>query len=193
MTLRRAARARPALLILGAILLAGCAASVGTPRASFATLEATQEWNAPPMRAGAFVLAPGLPASMDRSVGVRAHSVSSPEGGFARHLRAILEAQLRAAGKYDEASGIVIEGLLTESKASAGTAKGHGALAARFSVTRDGRKVFDKELNVRAEWESTFVGVEAIPDAINQYTALYDKLVRQLLTDSDFRRAVSPP
>jgi hypothetical protein len=193
MTPSRKASARLALILLAGLVLAGCSASVGNPKASFATLEMLQGWDAPAMRAGAFALAPGLPASMDRSVSVRTTSVSSPEGGFARHLRATLEAQLRAVGKYDDASGIVIEGLLTRSSASAGLSDGHAVLAARFSVIRNGRQVFGKQLEVQSDWGSTFVGVEAIPDAINHYTALYDELVRQLLADDEFRRALTEP
>ena len=40
---------------------------------------------------------------------------------------------------------------------------------------------------MQATWPSSFVGVEAIPAGINQYTALYHSLVGKLLDDPDYR------
>ena len=47
-------------------------------------------------------------------------------------------------------------------------------------------------MSVDAKWESTFIGAVAIPDAMNNYYALYDKLTLSLLTDADFKAAAKP-
>jgi hypothetical protein len=93
-------------------------------------------------------------------------------------------------GKLDPNSDLVVEGLLTASDvdSSVGTAK----LGAKFSLKRAGKPVFEKTLSVDAKWESTFIGAVAIPDAMNNYYALYDKLTLSLLTDADFKAAAKP-
>src|SRR5690606_487165 len=102
-----------------------------------------------------------------------------PPGGdsFSKYLGDCLATELRAAGKFDAASGLVVSGLLTESRVSSGVPTGEAALAATFIVTRDGARVYEKTLSVRSTWESSVIGAVAIPDAINQYTALYGRLV----------------
>jgi hypothetical protein len=50
--------------------------------------------------------------------------------------------------------------------------------------------VFDKEIVATSTWESSFMGAVAIPAAINQYGALYQKLVGQLLDDTEFLAAI---
>jgi hypothetical protein len=183
---------RLALLVLAGIALTGCGQTMGSARPSLETLEVLRAPDMPKMRVGEFALEPGQPAKSDKSVVLRSVVLSAPDGSFSHYLGKTLEAQLRAAGKLDPESGIVVEGLLTKSGASAGLSDGQAALAARFMVRKDGRTVFDKELTVRSNWDSTFVGVVAIPDAINQYSSLYDRLVHQLFADPDFRRALAP-
>ena len=58
-------------------------------------------------------------------------------------------------------------------------------------MTRDSKRVFDKELAVDAKWESSFVGAIALPAAINQYSALYKTLVAKLFDDTEFRAALA--
>jgi len=180
------------IVALAGLAVSGCVSvKMGSPQPSLQTLEALRASDYPAMRVGAFAPAPGLPASLDRSAGIRAVSLSSPEdGSFAKYLGKTLETDLRMTGKLDPNSDLVVDGLLTASEvdSSVGTAK----LGAKFSLTRDGKPVFEKTLWVDAKWESTFVGAVAIPDAINNYTALYDKLALSLLTDADFKVAAKP-
>jgi hypothetical protein len=164
---------------------------MGSPQPSLQTLEALRASDLPAMRVGSFALAPGLPAELDKSAGVRAASLTSPEdGSFAKYLGKTLETDLRMTGKLDPNSDLVVEGLLTANDvdSSVGTAK----LGAKFSLLRAGKPVFEKTLSADAKWESTFIGAVAIPDAINNYTALYDKLALSLLTDADFKAAAKP-
>lgn len=180
------------VLALAGFAASGCVSvKMGSPQPSLQTLEALRTGDLPAMRVGTFALAPGLPASLDTSAGVRAASLSSPEGGsFAKYLGKTLETDLRMTGKLDPNSDLVVEGLLTASavNSSVGTAN----LGAKFSLVRAGKPVFEKSYSVDAKWEATFIGAVAIPDAINNYTALYDKLALSLLTDADFKAAAKP-
>ena len=66
-------------------------------------------------------------------------------------------------------------------------------LGARFSLLKDGKPVFDRALEVEVTWTSTFIGAEAIPDAANHYTLLYDQLTLKLFADPDFKAAAKAP
>ena len=139
---------------------------------------------------GQFALAPGKDKSLDTSISVRASSASAPTGGsFAEYLRETLIVELKSAGLLNTASPAVITGFLTESQIDPAISEGSAKLGARFVVTRAGSAVYDKELTVSSKWESSFVGAVAIPAAINEYTALYRKLVGALLDDPKFQEA----
>ena len=180
------------IVVIG-LTAAGCAQTLGSHQTSLQAVEMLRSGNIPLMRVGQFALASGRPLSMDKSVGIRSVSLSSPDdGSFAEYLGKALETDLRAAGKLDPNSSLVIKGLLTDSDVSAGIADGTASLGARFTLLRDDTTVFDKALIVRSKWGSSFVGAIAIPDAINHYSSLYEELVLRLLADEDFKLALAP-
>lgn len=181
------------LLVCVALVLAGCATQLGAPVATTDNILKAKASGMTPVQVGDFSLAPGKEEGMDTGISIRAASVSAPtEGSFSQYLKATLITELKAAGLLDPSSHSVIRGYLTQSEVNSGITEGSGSLGARFIVTRDGRTVFDKELVVSSKWESSFVGAVAIPVAINEYTALYRKLVAALLDDSQFRAALNP-
>jgi hypothetical protein len=138
-----------------------------------------------------FKLAEGKDPKMDRSMSVRATTLVAPTGSFAQHLQATLETELRAAGLLDKNSIASIEGLLTDCQLDSAMSQGTGRLASRIIVRRQGKTVYDKDVAVDAAWESSFVGAIAIPAAINEFTALFGKVVGKLLNDPDFRQALA--
>jgi hypothetical protein len=186
---RMARRAALAAMLVG---LVGCAAVKMPPaNAAAGTVESLRGAALAPAGTGSFTLASGRPAEMDRSLGgLRGSSVSPASGSFAQQLKEQLITDLRAAGLYDEASKVVIEGQLTDSRVDAAIGTGTGRLAARFLVKRAGATVYDKELAVEEQWESSFVGAVALPAAVNHYTAFYPALTRKLADDPDFRNAL---
>jgi hypothetical protein len=179
------------LIVVMSLTTASCAQTLGSHQVSLEAVEMLRSGNIPPMHVGKFALAPGRLSSVDKSVGIRSVSLSSPDGAsFAEYLGKTLETDLRAAGKLDPNSNLIVQGLLTDSSVSAGIADGTASLGAKFSLLREGKTIFEKTLTVHSEWGSSFVGAIAIPDAINQYSSLYDKLVLQLLADEDFKLAL---
>jgi hypothetical protein len=184
---------RLAAALLAGAALVGCASvPMPAPTASAQTVEKLRASNMAPAMTGTFALAAGKPADMDRTIsGLRGSTIVPAGGSFSQQLKQTVIAELRAAGLYAEGSKIVIDAQLTDSKVDAGASQGTGRLAAQFAVTRDGRRVFNKELAVDAQWESSFVGAIALPAAINQYNALYGKLVAKLFDDPEFRAAVA--
>ncbi|HKX40486.1 MAG TPA: hypothetical protein VJO99_04970 [Burkholderiaceae bacterium] len=181
-----------ASLLAAAALMTGCAHHpMGTPVASADNVQKARTANISPVQMGNFTRGPAMDAATDTKIGIRATTIFSPyQDSFALYLRETLATDLRAAGLLDPASPVKIDGFLTENKVDPAMSQGTGSLAARFVVTRAGKSVYDKELRADSTWESSFVGAVAIPAAINQYTALYRKLVGKLLDDPAFRAAV---
>lgn len=189
---RWARRARGAALAGMAWALVGCAAvKLPAPSATADTVAPLRASGAAPMTTGRFALAAGKPAEMDQMQGgLRGSSVAAESGSFALYLRDVLRAELKAAGLYDESSKTVIDAELVDSQLDAAIGTGTGRLAARFTVTRSGTRVFDKVLAVDGRWDSSFVGAVALPEAINRYGRFYQQLAAKLFTDPDFLQAV---
>ncbi|MFZ2306941.1 MAG: hypothetical protein WAW73_02500 [Rhodoferax sp.] len=187
---------RTVLLLIATVTCLGLTACGQVPlsyQPTMANLETLKAAKNAPMNVGQFALAPGKAATMDQSVTARATTVTSPNNSsFALFLKDALTQELRAVGKFDPNSSIVVSGLLTKSELEAPVGTGKAALAASFTVTRDGNRVYSKELEEKAEWPSAFIGADAIPTAINQYTSLYKKLLGKLFGDNDFTLATQP-
>lgn len=182
------------LMCLGAALLVGCAnVKLAEPSAAVENVQKAKTAGIAPVAVGTFKLAPGKDASLDQVVSIRSNRFYSPyDSSFSKYLAQTLTVDLRAAGLLATDSRRSIHGELTQSTVDASIGQGKGSLAGRFSVLDDGRKTYDKELKVEATWDSPFVGAVAVPAAINEYMALYHKIIAQLLDDPEFRKAVSP-
>ncbi len=175
------------------LTLFGCAAlKMPEPTASAENLSTLKAANLAPAKTGTFVLAPGKPADMDKSLGgLRAASLEPSNGSFSQMLKQELTVDLKSAGLYDESSHIVIAGQLTDSQVDAAIGTSSGRLAAHFTVTRDDKSAYDKEVAVDDKWDGAFIGAIAITDAVNHYTALYKALAGKLFADPDFQRALA--
>lgn len=186
-------RALLALLVVPLAWLAGCAQiPLGAPAPSFENIEKARTSGTAPVAIGQFRVARGANPEIDTGLSVRSNSVVSPVGGsFAQYLRQTLITDFQAAGLYDAASATTLSGFLTDSTLDVPSDTGQASLGARFVVVREGKTVYEKELKTSATWPSTFIGMEAIPTGINQYTSLYHKLVGTLLDDPDYRAANS--
>lgn len=179
--------------VLLAFAVSGCVTQTMTEHhPSLEVLQVLRNGNLPAMRVGDFTPAPTLPSSADKSLGIRALTLVSPyDQSFAKYLQKSLETDLRLAGKFDSGSALVIDGQLTDSRVDSSIGTGTAVLSAQFELLKSGISVFKKELTTRAEWDSAFLGATAIPDAANQYTSLYDKLIVELVLDHDFQSAAT--
>ena len=85
-----------------------------------------------------------------------------------------------------------MSGCATHNKLNAaGASTGNSKVAARFAVSRSGKVVYDKLITAQREWSSSFIGAIAIPEAINQYTHMYTRLIEQLFGDEEFTTALA--
>jgi len=179
-------------LLVGVAGLAACAiAPMGAPIPSTANIARARAAALPPMALGQFSLPAGKGSALDSRISIRSNTIHSPYGSsFAAYLRESLAADLRAAGLLDPASNIVIAGELVDSRIDVPVGTASAALAARFTVTRAGAQVYTRELRSSATWNAAFMGVEAVPMALNHYGELYRQLVGDLFDDPAFQAAV---
>jgi hypothetical protein len=179
------------LFALSALAL-GLAACTMTPlpgpQATLDNIQAVRAADPAPMQIGAFTAAPGSPTQMDAAVTVRAGIQPAPEGSFAKYLGDTIGADLKAAGKLDPNAILVISGVVTDTHLDSGMPAGtaHAGLAAKFTLLKAGKPVFDKILSVDTVWDSNFIGAVAIPDAVDHYIGLFQALATKLFTDPDF-------
>jgi hypothetical protein len=184
---------RIGLLCLPVLLaVAGCAQlKMGAPVPSIDNIQKARASGMPAVALGSFKLAPGKDASLDQKVVVRSNTFYSPyDSSFANYLKETLATDLAAAGLLDPKSPTVIEGWLTDSRLEVPSGPAKAGVAARFKVTRSGALLYERELSASASWTAPFIGVEAIPGAMNEYGLLYRKLVAQLLDDPAFHAAL---
>lgn len=178
---------------IAAAALSGCASiKLAPPQAAMDNVVALRGAEIPAMNAGKFALAAGKPASIDKRVTVRGSPITV-EGGrtFSEHLKATLISDLTAAGKYDAAAPVVIEGELTDNTLNAaGTRTAEAFMAVRFRVLRGDKAVYDRRIEQPATWPSSFVGMVAIPDAINHFTEQFRLVLLKLYRDPEFLSAV---
>jgi hypothetical protein len=143
------------------------------------------------MALGKFTLADGKSAGMDQKVSVRSNTFFSPfDSSFAAYLKEALATDLRTAGLLDAQAPVILSAELTDSQIDVPAGDASATIAAQFTVTRSGQTVYRKELRQRSSWKASFVGIEAIPAARNEYEQLYRKLSAALLEDPEFRAAV---
>lgn len=125
--------------------------------------------------------------------GMRGSSLSgaSSDGLFSTYLQQALETELRQAGRLDPEAGLRLTGTLTENYMNAtGSKEGIGRVSARFVLRRGDEVVFDKVLQAKHRWESSFMGAIAIPAAFSGYAATVQKLTRELFADPAFQAAL---
>lgn len=176
-------------LTLLASALTGCASQpIGTHQPSLDNVQILKQSNVGDIALGRFELGSGVPAKVDKLVTLRGSRITSPTNdSYAQYVKESLTIELKTAGKYDPDASCVLSGeLLRNELNAAGASKGNAALAATFSVTRDGRVVYSRRHDVEHTWPSSFIGAIAIPEAINQYTEMYTRLLRKLFEDAEF-------
>lgn len=120
-------------------------------------------------------------------IGLRGTSLKSPYGGFDKYLEQALRQELEMAGLLSDDSGTTLSAVLTRNEVDAAVSAGRANLAAHFTLMRGAQVVYGKELSVTHEWESSFAGAVAIPNAANAYPEVVNKLVTALLTDAEFK------
>lgn len=170
-----------------ATLFSGCSIMAPNYSPTVKSAQAVKSSNAAPVS-----LTKATAAKPDlNKVSLRGNALKSPTGDYSSYIEQALKKELSDAGLLDTKSTVAIGTQLTKNDIDTSMAKGKGDLAAVFTVTKNGSKVFEKEITAHEEWESSFVGAIAIPNAMNAYPTLVNDLIVNLFKDKDFLKAIS--
>jgi hypothetical protein len=175
------------------VLLSGCVQmTMGPHQATLQNIDLLKKPEISPMNVGSFGLAQGKDPAVNVNVSIRGSTLSPANGALlSDYLKDAVTTELKAAGKYESSSNLIVKGLLTESQVDAPIGTGTGSLGANFTMTRSGKVVYDRTHQVNAAWPSAFIGAEAIPTAVNEYTSLFKKLITRLFEDKEFQMAAA--
>ena len=177
------------IALLPVLFLFGCSMTAPnyTPEASnFSMLSQNVEQ---PLKTGSF----SLKDDQLNRVTLRGSSLKSPYGNndYAMYLKSALDSEIEMAGLKDDASSTVISGELLENDVNvAGFANGMTTVSARFIVSKNEQRSYDKVLTESYEYDSSFAGAIAIPNGVNSYSKAVQRLINQLFSDQDFIRSV---
>jgi hypothetical protein len=129
------------------------------------------------------------------NLSLRGGSLVSPyEQSYSKYLTKALEEELKLAGIWDNnaktrVSGELMNNQLDISSFSIGTA----SITAKFIVTNNNNKIYEKDISAKHEWESSFAGAVAIPAGQTNYPIVIQKLFGNLFADKDFIKAIQKP
>jgi hypothetical protein len=185
---------RTILLLASLLALEGCASfKLPAPTANIENVSALRDSRVAKAGVSSFSLAGGKAAALDKSVSVRGSTIAPEKGTFAAYLGETLRSDLQAADKYDANSPTVILGELLDNQLhAAGASQADALLSVRFRVKRSSDVLYEKVIDQRASWKSSFVGAIAIPDAINHFGDQFRLILLQLYKDPQFQAALRP-
>lgn len=125
-------------------------------------------------------------------ISLRASPFVSPyENSFGSYLAEALRAELKLAGRLSADSEIAITGtVLRNDMDVSGFSVASGDIEARFVVKKGEELRYDQVKSAHHEWESAFAGAIAIPQAVNEYPRMIQKLLAKLYADSAFLSAL---
>ena len=177
---------------LAALSMAGCVhGPIDELGPSFQTVRLIQAAQFPPVGLGEFVAAPDQ-VRFARRINIRGSTMSPPKGSdFPTFLKQTMQAELAASGRFDPSAPVTISAEMTRNSAGENMSTGKAQIAATFVIRKKGEVLFSKNYQVESQWKSQFIGALAIPEAFQQYNALYAELVRNAFADPHFVAALT--
>jgi hypothetical protein len=118
--------------------------------------------------------------------------VSPYNDSFADYVATALRVELGQAGCYNPQSPVVVSGTLLANNVDLSISffgfnnEWTASMTVRFVVHRNSQIVFDKTVSKQHRWESVSIRSIAIPKAIQEYLAMVQLLVRDLVGDPNF-------
>jgi hypothetical protein len=180
-------RSIPALILV-MLTLSGCAITAPRYVVLPEEVQALREAQGSKVRLGDFTAAPGLATAT--TISIRANPMTSPYGSYAEYLKEALHQEFDLSGRLAPDSAIEITGVLTENDISAPIGTGSARLAARIVVRRGGAVTYDQVQTASLAWDSVYLSPVAIPQAVNEYPAVVQRLVTALVHDQSFLAAI---
>lgn len=176
------------ILIFIAILSAsGCSSIAPQYQSDFNLINDLKDMSIYPLNSGSFIDGESV-----NSITLRGGAMNSPyNNSYASYLKNALEEDLKQSGHWDPNSKIIISGELLKNEIDAsGFSTGESNISAKFIVSRNDNEIYNKIHSIHHEWESSFIGAIAIPNAQNNYPVSIQKLLREFFLDEDLLNAL---
>lgn len=172
--------------IMLTFLFSGCAYKASEYKADFRSINELKEFNLKPMSVAKCYYENNNPEVTQ--IGLRGSTMISPyEGNFADYLEFALKEHLQSAQIFNKNSQYSISGIFIKNHYSAnGLVTGNATLSAKFILNYNNQVIFEKVYEIEYEWESSFFGAVAIPNALQNYPLAVQKLINKLMSDKDF-------
>ncbi|MDO9305166.1 MAG: hypothetical protein Q7T77_07530 [Sulfuricurvum sp.] len=176
------------LIIFIAILFSGCSVKSALYKPDFNSINELKTLNIKPMA----IQRGNSQNQAVNEISLRASKMFSPYGeNFEEYLKVSLEEHLKSANLFDKNSNLLVTSTLLKNEVETGlAATGTADISANFTLNKDGQLIYDKTLTIHHEWDSSFVGAIAIPNATENYPIAIQKLINKLMADDDFLRAI---
>ena len=165
------------------LLATACSMQAPPYQVSLDNVQSIKRAKVIPLNVGAIVSTKKL-----NSISLRGSSMQSPVGKtYGEYLAKALEDELKLAKIWSGVSSTVITGeMLTNDIDVSSFSEGTGETSAKFVVTRDDKVIFDKVISANHQFDSSFMGAIAIPNAQASYVNLVQKLIKNLFEDETF-------
>ena len=180
---------RTFVILFALVLTHGCSTMAPQYQPDFELVNTLKDVDLEKMQVGKFTSAS---SSIDR-VTVRGGSLVSPfNESYSAYLENALSEELKQSELWGSGADIIITGeLLQNDLDGSGFSVGEADLSARFEVSKEGGEVYRKVHTIHHEWDSSFIGAVAIPNAINNYPIAVQKLIGEFLLDIELLKAVT--
>jgi hypothetical protein len=180
------------LMMLGGVILAltGCATIVAPNYSpNYEAIDQLKKISADHISVG--TVQPTDPNAKVNHISLRAASLGSPSGTFAKYLENALISDLTEMGFYDASSATRIDATILRNDIDiSGISTGSGVMEVNIKITKSGTVSFEKSYLATTQFESSFVGAVAIPKGQSEYPNLVRVLLQQIYSDSAFIQAI---
>ena len=177
-----------ALAIASLSFVGACSTPAPPYAVSIPNVQALKLANAAPISVASFS---ALPGANNESIGVRANTMVSGSGTFAKYIENALIQELTDARLLDPKADVKIGAVIIKNDISAGGFITNSAeIEARFTVTQANAVKFEKVKRAQISWDSSFLGAVAIPNAIQKYPVIVTELLKELYADKEFIAAI---
>lgn len=123
---------------------------------------------------------------------IRASSLEAKEGSYSAYLKDAIKSELLLASMLGSVGDAELIAILLENELNTSSiVTGEGKISAQFIVKNNQKITYNKVLKATTTFPSSFSGAHAIPNAINAYPELVQRLLESLYSDKDFATATN--
>ena len=165
------------------LLLSGCSVVAPPYKPLMDNLQQLKNAEISPLNVGKFEDSKSV-----NKLTLRGSSYNSPfNKSFGQYIENALTQELKMAKIWSGVSNTIITGQLISNEIDAsGFSIGDASISVKFIVSQNEKEVLNKVFTAKHEWESSFMGAIAIPNAQMNYPVVIQKVINKLFTDSDF-------